>query len=34
MRSGVGDEGHLRKHGIEVVQHSPHVGEGLAHGEP
>ena len=34
MLSGVGDEGHLRKHGIEVVQHSPHVGEGLTDGEP
>ena len=32
MLSGVGDEGHLRKHGIAPVQHSPHVGEGLADG--
>tara|TARA_B100000787_G_scaffold56554_1_gene41167 strand:+ start:50 stop:328 length:279 start_codon:yes stop_codon:yes gene_type:complete len=23
MLSGVGDEGHLRKHDIDVVQHSP-----------
>ena len=27
--SGVGDEGLLRKHGIDVVQHSPGVGENL-----
>ena len=30
MLSGVGDEHHLKAHGIAPVRHSPQVGEGLA----